>query len=98
MSVIVIFLLPVLLAVAYQYIYVTSAELRAIRAGTDCKLDPMQRAVVPGIIALVILFSVAYMWVSMFWPEQGVQCLLFVQLAFLALLSPFVIYYGYSVR
>lgn len=76
MSFLVIFVLPVLIAFAYKYICVTAHEIKAIKSQDVAALDPMQRAVIPEIVALVILSSVTHIWISKFYPVRGLEVML----------------------
>jgi len=90
--------LPILIALTWKYVSIASETLRQMKQGKDPEIDPMQSAILPEIIAMLILSFVSYVIVNIFSPVNSVKFIALGQVVFLVFLVPFVLRYWWGLR
>lgn len=98
MKFVIFLILPILIALAWKYISIASETLRQLKQGKEPEIDPMQAAILPEIIAMLILSFVSYVIVNAFSPVNSVKFVALGQLVFLIILAPFALRYWWGLR
>ncbi|WP_444896940.1 hypothetical protein ACJJI5_10485 [Microbulbifer sp. EKSA008] len=98
MKIVIFLILPILIALAWKYISIASETLRQLKLGKDPEIDPMQSAILPEIIAMLILSFVSYVIVNIFSPANSVKFVASGQLVFLIFLAPFTLKHWWGLR
>ncbi|MDO3386900.1 hypothetical protein QWI17_13720 [Gilvimarinus sp. SDUM040013] len=98
MKIIIFLILPILIALTWKYISIASETLRQLQQGKEPEIDPMQSAILPEIIVMLILSPIFHLAVKLFDPINSVKFVALGQLTLLALLLPFVARFWWGLK
>ncbi len=92
--------MPILIALMWKYASLSSETLKQIRQNKEKVpvLDPMQEAILPEVIALLIVSFVSYVVIDIFTPANSVKYVAVGQLGLIFFLSPFCLWYWLGLR
>lgn len=98
MKIVVFLILPILIALMWHSLNVSSATLKLLEENKEPVLDPMQTAFLPEVISLLVLSFVSYVVVNIFVPVNSVEYVAYGQVGLVLFLSPFVLKYWLALK